>query len=198
MGAFSKTAATSVLSLQSVASATVLISSDIDVSTKIAVTICIHFGRRATTALTVGCKFRIEASPKTSGTGHWYPVAEFQSLVAASESEAVTGTVNASQNVVTMSSTTNLVAGDVLYIDNSTIANSEWHRIKSVSGGVSVTLEDNLVNAQTGSTVYDQGEMFLARIDVAAIKRMRLVVDNTGTGQAIAVEADMVTADSFA
>lgn len=198
MGAFSKTTATSVLALQSLASNSVVISNDIDVSTKIAVMFALHFARRAATALTVGCKFRFEASTKASGSGHWYPVAEFQSLIATAESEAVSGTVNASQNVVTVASTTNLTAGSIIYIDNSTIANSEWHRIKSVSTNTSITLEDNLVNAQTGSTIYAQAEMFVARIDVAAIKRMRLVVDGSGTGQAVAVECDMVTGDSFA
>lgn len=198
MGAFSKTTATSVLALQSLASNSVVISNDIDVSTKIAVMFALHFGRRSATALTVGAKFRFEASTKASGSGHWYPVAEFQSLIATAESEAVSGTVNASQNVVTVASTTNLVAGSIIFIDNSTIANSEWHRIKSVSTNTSITLEDNLVNAQTGSTIYAQAEMFVARIDVAAIKRMRLVVDGSGTGQAVAVECDMVTGDSFA
>ena len=54
-----------------------------------------------------------------------------------------------------------------------------------------------LVNAQTGSTIYDQGEFFSTVLDLTAIGRIRLVADFSGTGQACAVEAYMVTADSI-
>ena len=195
MATYSKTQGTSVLSLQSVSSGSVVISSAIDVSAKIAATFFIHFGRRATTALTVGAQFRIEASSKSSGDGHWYPVFVYTTDIATAESEAVSGTVNAGTNVITVSSTTNLVVGDLVYIDNSTIGNS----IKSVSTNTSVTIEDNLVNAQTGSTIYDQAHIFrVVDVNCRAVGRLRLVADNSGTGQAVAVEAHMVTADSFA
>ena len=97
-----------------------------------------------------------------------------------------------------MTDTTGFAVGDVVYIDNGTIGNSEWGRVKAVSANTSITIEDNLVNAQTGATVYDQAQIFRAvDINLRAIGRIRVVVDNTGTGQAIAVEAHMVTADSF-
>lgn len=195
---YNKTQGTSVLSLQSVASGAVLISSAIDVSTKIGATIFIHFGRRAATALTVGCIIRIEASSKSSGDGHWYPLFIYTSDIAAASDEAVSGTVSAGTNVITVASTTGLVVGDIIYIDNGTIGNSEWGRIKAISANVSVTIEDNLVNAQTGATLYDQAQIFRAvDINCRAIGRLRVVVDNTGTGQAIAIESHMVTADSF-
>jgi hypothetical protein len=197
MANLTKTQGTSLLSLQSVASNTVVISSAVDVSTKLAGTVYIHFGRRATTALTTGMIFRIEESSKSSGDGHWYPVATFQTAVTAAESEAVSGTVNSGTNVITVASTSNLTAGDVIFIDNGTIANSEWGRIKSISSNTSVTIEDNLVNAQTGSTIYDQAEMFVAKLDFTSTGRIRLVADGSGTGQATAVEAHLVTGDSI-
>jgi hypothetical protein len=142
-------------------------------------------------------EFRIEASAKSSGDGYWWPLATFRTAIALAESEAVSGTVSAGTNVITVASTTNLVAGDIIFIDNGTIGNSEWGRIKSVSAGVSVTIEDNLVNAQTGATIYDQAEMFVAQLDLTAVGRLRVVADGSGTGQAVAVEALMVTGDSI-
>jgi hypothetical protein len=199
MATYSKTQGTQIFAPQSVASGAVLIGSPIDVSTVIAASIFIHFGRRAAAALTVGAQIRIEASSKSSGDGHWYPLFIYTTDIAAAESEAVSGTVNSGTNVITVASTTNLVAGDIIYIDNGTIANSEWGRIKSISSNVSVTIEDNLVNAQTGATLYDQAQIFrVVDVNCRAIGRLRLVVDNTGTGQAIAVEAHIVTADGFA
>lgn len=198
MSSWTKTANTSLLSLQSVASNTVALGSPVDVSSKFAALIGIHFGRRTTSALTVGGKVRIEGSYKSSGDGHWFPLAEFQSAIAAAESEAVSGTVNAGTNVITVASTTNLTVGDLIFIDNSTIGNSEWGRIKAVSTNTSVTIEDNLVNAQTGSTIYDNAEIFTVALDLTAVIRIRAVADFSGTGQACAIEVTMATADSLA
>lgn len=197
MATITKTAGTSLLSLQSVASNTVVISSAQDVSTKLAATVFIHFGRRATSALTQGMEFRVEASSKSSGDGHWYPLARVRSQITAAESEAVSGTVSSGTNVITVASTTNLTVGDLIFIDNGTIGNSEWGRIKSVSTNTSVTIEDNLLNAQTGATIYDQAEMWAIQLDLSAVGRLRLVADGSNTGQAVAVEAHMVTADSI-
>ena len=197
MANLTKTQGTSLLSLQSVASNSVVISSAVDVSSKLAATVFIHFGRRATTALTEGMEFRVEASSQSSGDGHWYPLAAFKTNTTAAESEAVSGTVNSGTNVITVASTTNLVAGDVIFIDNGTIGNSEWGRIKSISTNTSVTIEDNLVNAQTSAMIYDQAEMFVAQLDLSAIGRIRLVADGRNTGQAVAVEAHLVTGDAI-
>jgi hypothetical protein len=197
MATITKTQGTSLLALASIASNTVSVGSAVDVSTKLAATVFIHFGRRAATALTEGMEFRIEASAKSSGDGFWWPLAAFKTAIATSEAEAVSGTVTAGTNVITVASTTNLIAGDLIYIDNGTIGNSEWGRIKSISTNASVTIEDNLLNAQTGATIYDQAEYFVAQLDLTAVGRIRVVADGRNTGQAVAAEAFMVTADSI-
>lgn len=192
-----KSVGTPIWAPQSLASNSVLISSVIDVSAKFALTLFLHFGRRAATALTTAVTFRIEASAKASGDGHWFPVATYVTKIAAVTSQAVNGTCASGQNVVAMTSTTGMTVGDIVYIDNGTIANSEWHRIKTVTSNTSITLEDNLVSAQTGATVYPAAEMFPAQIDCSAITRVRVVVDGSGTGQAVAVEGEYVTSDSI-
>lgn len=185
-----KTVANSLLSLQSVASNTVVISSVVDVSTAWGISVFIQFGRRATSALTTAVEFRLEASAKSSGDDFWFPASSFTTNTAAAESEAVSGTVNAGTNVITVASTTNLTTADYIFIDNGTIANSEWAKIKAVSTNTSVTIEDNLVNAQTGSTIYDQAQIFPpVVVDCSSFGRMRLVMDASGSGQATAVQA---------
>ena len=194
-----KTTQTDLLAIQSLASNSVVISSALDVSTKLAAMAYCRMGRRAATALTTGLIIRIEATPDSSGDNHWYPMAQFQSAIAAASDEAVSGTVSAGTNVITVASTTGLVAGDIIFIDNSTIGNSEWGRIKSISANVSVTIEDNLVNAQTGSTMYDQAEIYPpVLLDLAGVSRIRAVADGSGTGQAVAVNVELVTLDSLA
>lgn len=193
----SKTQAQSIIALASLASNSVSISSALDVSTKFAGTWLIHFGRRATSALTEGLEFRIEASAKSSGDGFWYPVAAFKTKIAAVTSEAVNGTCNSGQKVIAMTSTTGMTVGDIVYIDNTTIANSEWGRIAVVTSNTSITLEDNLNNAQTGSIVFPSGEMYAAQIDLLAIGRVRVVANGDNTGQATAIEVWAVTCDSI-
>lgn len=196
MAEITKTQGVSLLSIQSVSSGDVAITSVVDVSTKLAATIFIFFGRMATTALTVGCRFRIEASSSSSGN-NWIPLTTFQTNVETSEEEAVTGTVNSGQKVITVDSTTNLTVGDIIFISNTTIGDSEWHRIKSVVTNTSVTVEDDLANAQTGATIFDRAELYVAQLDLTSIGRIRVVVDNTGTGQQVAAKIEMVTGDSI-
>lgn len=174
-----------------------MISNVLDVSSIFAGFYTIHFGRRAATALTEGVAFRIEGSAVASGDGHWYPLAEFKSKIAAVTSQAVNGTCNAGQNVVAMASTTGMTVGDIVYIDNGTIANAEWHRIKVVTSNTSITLEDNLVNAQTGATVFPAGEIAAFEIDFLPVKRTRVVVNGCNTGQAVALEVELITCDSI-
>lgn len=201
MASPSKTQGTSVLSLQSVATANVVASSAVDVSTKFAGTMMIHFGRRATAALTAAVIFRIEASAKSSGDGFWFPLYQWSSQTVAANSITPSGTNASGQNVITTTTTAGAI-GDLVYIDNTTIANSEFQRVKAISANTSITLEDNLANAQNNgsATVYNKAEWWAIPLDLSAIGRIRLVVDTASgpSGQNIAVEAFVVTEDSVA
>ena len=194
-----KTIQTALLALQSVASGAIVISTVLDVSTAFEAALGIRFGRRAATALTVPCYFRIEASFVASGDTNWIPLFTVASDTAAVEAEAATGTNNAGQAVVTVAATANLADGDFVFIDNTTIANSEWKRIKSIVTNTSVTFEENLANAQSAgaATLYDGANAWALVVPVLSVKRLRVVVDNSGTGQAIAVEVTAITADSI-
>ena len=198
MATFSKTVQTALLALQSVAASSVAISSAFDMSTKLGGIISCRFGRRAVTAAGAGVNIRLEASRATAGDNSWFPFATFTSAFALAEGEAVSGTVAAAQNVITVASTTNLVAGDVIFIDNGTIANSEWARIKSIVANVSVTIEDNLVNAQTGSTLYDLAEIYSPVSIPEGVMRIRAVADGANFTQAFAVEVALMTIDGIA
>src|SRR5436853_8060 len=105
---FAKTQGTSLLSLQSIAANTVVLGSATDVSTKIAGTVFIHFGRRSVTAFGTAPNIRVEASAKSSGDGFWWPLTIFTPVVGASlTNQAVNGTCASGQNVVPLSVTTN-------------------------------------------------------------------------------------------
>lgn len=198
MASFLKTIQTALLSLQTVTSGDVVSSSVLDVSTKLSANVMIRFGRKAATALTVGTRIRIEVSAKASGDEDWFPLSSFLSNIALVGDEAVSGTCNAGQAVIAMSSTTGFLVGDLVFIVNSTFGNSEFGRIKSVSTNTSITLEKNLANAQTGATVYAGAQFFVApSLDLSGVTRLKAVVANSGTGQDVAVDAQIITCDSI-
>lgn len=188
MATFSKSAGT-LFALASTAASSVAISSAVDVSTAMGGLVYVRFGRRSATAAGAGAMLRCEASHAASGDNTWYPFAEIATQFAACEAEAVSGTVASGTNVITVASTTNLVAGDLVYIDNGTIANSEWGRIKSIVANTSITIEDNLVNAQTGSTIYDAAEIYVPIAIPEGALRIRFVNDSSLFTQANACEA---------
>lgn len=192
-----KTVQTALLSTQSVAASSVAVSSAFDMSGKIGGGIVLaRMGRRSATSAGAGANIRIEISSATSGDNTWFPIAIFTSAFAACESEAVSGTVSSGTNVITVASTTNLTAGDIIFIDNSTIGNSEWGRIKSIVSNTSVTIEDNLVNAQTSSTIYDSAEIYPPVVIPESAVRVRAVADGSSFTQAWAVNVNLVTFDS--
>lgn len=187
-----------VLALQSIAASTVLISSEFDVSAKFGAKLFFRFGRRAATAAGAGVRFRVETAAKASGAGAWIPYSVFETDFAACEAEAITGTQAIGAQTLTVASTAGLAIGDVIFIDNGTILNSEWHRIKSFVVNTSITLEEPILNAQTGSTLYNKAEPYAPQLDLMADKRIRLVVDGSRFTQAFAVQAFLITTDVIA
>ena len=197
MATFSKTLGT-LYALASTAASSVSLGTPLDVSTKMGGLVYVRFGRRAATAAGAGCNIRLEASHSATVDNSWYPFAIFTTAFAAAEAEAVSGVVAAGATAITVAATANLTAGDVIFIDNGTIGNSEWGRIKTISANTSVTVEDALVNAATGCTLYDSAEIYAPVAIPEGAYRIRCVVDASLFTQACAVEARYSTIDGIA
>lgn len=204
MATISKTQGTSLISLQTLATAAVIVGSAQDVSTKLAATVFIHVGRTATTALTNGVKIRVEASAKSSLNGFWFPLAEFITAVTASTTTATltTGTT-AGDTTLPMTATAGIVIGDLVYIrEAGGETNSEFGRVKTVNTNTSVVIEEGTLynHTVTTSLVWSKAEFFAVQLDLTAIGRIRVVADAAyaASGQTTVVEAFMVTGDSIA
>lgn len=200
MASFTKTYQTALLSLQSLTSGGTAVSSVLDVSTQLAASVLLRFGRTVTTALTAGLIYTIEGSFAASGDADWGVIGgcKFVTNTALVADEAVNGTCNAGQKVVGMASTTGFTVGMMVFIKNSTFGDSEFGVIAKVDANTSITLVDNLVNAQTGSTVYADAQVFnVAELSLSSYKRIRCVANGGGTGQAVAIQAQINTCDSI-
>lgn len=175
----------SIIALQAVTPAPrVVISSDLSTTNLKSVVILIHLGRVKTNAFTAGVNYRIEQSAVPSGDGFWFPITQFMSELGTNVgSQAVNGAALAGQKVIPIAATANFSVGDIVYIKNTTIANSEFGRITTVTLNTSIEIEDNLIFVQTTSTVTSKSQMFYGLIDTSASKRLRVVCDGSGAGQ---------------
>ena len=187
--ALTKTQDVNILTVQQVAAGAVVNSSVWSVADYLEALIAVQIGRDDTGgALTSGVIVRIQASPKSTGDDCWQDLRTYQTNITNPESEAVTGGGSSGQAAMTVSSLTNLSIGDLVLIKNSTIANSEFHRIKGSSAGT-VTVDDNLTNSQASSTIYDQAEKFADIVPVMSFARLRVQIDNAANARTIVAEA---------
>ncbi len=191
---------TQLLAWTDIATANQQISAAFDVSTKFAAQVFIHLARKTGTGFTSGWpNARVEASGKSSGNDAWYPVAQVQMAVGASIANTTTnGSISAAASTFVVTANTNMAAGDLLFLEDTSTANYEIVRIKSLSG-TTITPEENVTFAHaTGKIVTDQAEVYALDIDCRAITRLRVVIDNANSGQTIAAEVSLITFDSVA
>lgn len=178
--------------LQAIVSTTsnlVNIGSAVDVAAYYSGDFRLRMGRATSSAFTVGPKYRVEGTYKVSPTDNeWITLAEFQSMLGVSiASSAVSGTEAIGQTVVSVTSGTNFTADDFVFFHNTTLGNSEWKHIVSVATN-DLTVQDPLVFVQTGATARDQAEEYHFLLDLTGIQKIRLIVNNAGTGQAVICE----------
>lgn len=193
-----KSLQTDLIAWQDVASAAQVIGSGLNVAAIWAAAVFIRLARATGSAFTAGWpNVRIEVSPNTSG-GPWAPIFSYQMALGASiANTTLNGSVSANASSFVVTSATNIAAGDILFLGDSSASNYEIVRVKSVSG-TTITPEENVVNAHAnGALVTDQAEMVAPSLDLSAYRQIRAVVDNAGSGQGIKAEVKLVTFDSF-
>ena len=200
MANITKTAGVSILAWQQVANQASAASTITGLpATALGLGLTIHLARQSGTAFTAGWpNVRVEVSPKSSGDDAWAPITAYQMAAGASiVSTTLSSAVSASAATVSVTSATNIAAGDILFLGDPSSANWELIRVKSVSG-TTITLEEACTYAHaSGAAVYDQGEIWATYIDLSGFTRARVVVDNANSGQTIAARALGVYAESI-
>lgn len=194
-----KTGGITLLSWQDVATASTVISSPQDVSTKLGAVVFGKIARRSGTAFTSGWPaVRVEASAVSSGDGAWYPIFTYVTNVGtAIANTTLSATVATGAQSFTVASSSNITAGDLVYLGDTSSANWELVRVRSVSGNVVTPEQATLKDHNSGASVTDQAEMIAAVLDLVSVLRVRVVVDAASSGQTCAVEFMMSTGDSI-
>jgi hypothetical protein len=199
MATLTKTTDLSLFAWADIATGSAALGTPLDVSTRLAAAVFIRVARRSGSAFTAGWPtVRIEASARASGNDAWTPLAEFQPAVGASlVNTTLNGAVSAGATSCVVASAANLAAGDLLFLGDASSANWELVRARSVSG-TTVQFEEACTFAHAhAAPLTDQAEMYCAQLDLAAVARLRAVVDNANGGQTVAVQVLGVTGDSL-
>lgn len=188
--ALAKTGETTLYAINSIASNGNDRGTALDVSADYEGAVRILVGRSTGTAWTVPPIIRLEASFATSpDETQWALIDKFSpALGNAIGSTTVSGTASAGATTFVLTSNTNFASGNLLFLKNGTLANSEWRRGSLATS--TYTTDAPLVFPQTGSSVLNQAEEFpLYILSLLGINKLRISVDNFGTGQAIIVKA---------
>ncbi len=195
----SKTIQTAMLAWQDIATGSQVISSVVDCSSIWAASFGVRIGRQSATAFTAGWpNIRFEASYLSSGNAAWIPLFTLQPPIGATVGKTtLNGAVSAGASTLTLTSATNFVQGDIIYVGDSSTANYEIVRCKSIAS-TTVTFEEVCTYAHTNSAIVSN-QAFLAcpSADLTSYKRVRCVADNANGGITISIEVALITMDSF-
>jgi hypothetical protein len=186
-----KTIETEPLPTQSVAASTIVKSAVVDLTGVKQATFYIDHGRASTAVFgTNGTTYELQFSQKNTGNDTWRSATTVVAnsaaclAVAASTDAAVAAT-----SIVFTSGTSAPSINNLVFWANSTlVTNSEWMRVKSVTGTASFTIVDGLTNTQDSDTnIYTKAEHWVLVVNTASATRARVVVNNaaSGTTQAI-------------
>ena len=200
MATISKTADIAILAHTAITHPDTLVGSAQDVSTKLAATIVLFHCSVEATANTNSGVFLIQVSGSASGNEDWVTIVSFAATVSTADTEALTATEPVGETVLAVASTTGFVAGDYVYIQNTTLASGEWGRLQEIVTNTSLNLMDGLTNQQTNTSVaWNDADIFIAQVDLTAVTRIRVVFQHEGaTGANVHVKGLMVTGDSIA
>jgi hypothetical protein len=199
MADLTKTAGTTLLAWQSLTNGGYVASTPADVSGAFGATVVILVGRTSASANTAGWPLcRVEVSAKATGDDTWVPVANFVPTAGASVANTtLNGAVSAAAATVVLTAATNVAAGDLLFLGDSSTDNYEVAEVRSVSSAT-VTLNDaTTFSHSNGAAVTDQADKFVAQVDLTGVTRLRVAVANGGNARTVNVAAYLVTGDAI-
>ena len=147
------------------------------------------------TANATGAAVIVQGSFETTGDDAWFDLLEFTGSTTVPETEAMTATEPEAETVIACASTTNLVVGDRIYLqDASVVADGEWHRIVSVATNASITIDYGLaVQKDSSDVIWTEADIWVCHVDCTGLKRLNvLVVHEAATGANLHVLAEGV------
>jgi hypothetical protein len=177
-----------------------VIGSSIDISGKFETAVTIFHSSVEATANTNPGVFQVEVSPFSSGDNSWVvlPACIFPATVSTADTEAMTATEPVGETALAVASTTNIIAGDMLYIQNTTIASSDWSQCQEIVTNTSVNLYRGLTYEQdSNSVIWNDADKWVCVIPIDFLRFQVTFRHEGGTGANCEIKAEYATVDSI-
>lgn len=191
-------AKSTILAHQALTHPAMLEGTPVSVAGSLSCRITVRVANVEVTANATGVGIWIMASHDASGDDTWDRIGELIGSTTAAETEAMTATEPVTEMVLAVASTTNLVVGDLIYVqDASVVADGEWHRITKVVTNTSITIDYGLaVEKDSSDFIWTEADEFSFHIsDLGGINRINvLVVHEAATGSNVHVLAEVTVA----
>lgn len=145
-------------------------------------TIFILHGFIEATANTDAGSFHIQKTADPDNNDNWISEVVISTTDATPVSEPPSGAEAVGQKVIEVASTAGIVDGDFIYFQDTTVKESEWHRVQKIVTGVSIDFFDGLVNAKTTSDlIFTEAEGWVIDLDFRGVRRYRVLYHHEGT-----------------
>lgn len=197
MADLTQSATQTIISHQALTHPNMLEGTPVACATYLSGVITIKIANVETTANADGVRAWIQGSFETSGDDAWFDLPTFDGSKTAAETEAMTATEPVGETVLACASTTNLVVGDWIYVqDASVVADGEWCKIVAVDTNASITIAYGLANEKDSSDfIWTEADVFTCQINCEGLKRINvLVIHEAATGSNLHVLAEGVFA----
>lgn len=197
-----KTDSVEVLAHQAATHPTTIVGSAIDCRTKIAATVFLYHGYVEAAADTNPGKFLVQVRPDTGEgtvTEHWITVAELPAAGGTPDAFAPSASEAIGDTVIEVPATTGVAVEDeVYYQDTTTLADSEWCKVRSFVAATSITLVDGLTVAKDNADlIKNDARKWVVPLDLTSAESFRVVWTHEGTTGANGhVKALAITHDS--
>ena len=174
------------------------VGSAVDVDTFLAGKVYIYHANTEVTANATGVSYILQASSQTTGNEDWVDITEIVTGTTAANLAAIAGTEAAAETTLAVGAgeEASFAVGQKVYIwDTSTEADSEWGQVDVLPTNV-ITVMDGLTNGKdSADKILNQAELFFIHLDLAGVRRMRLIVlHRAATGSNIAFKANVINA----
>lgn len=191
-----------VIAHQAATHPTTIVGASKSALTKRGVSLFLYHAYVEATADTNPGKFLVQTRPD-AGDGtvneHWATVVEFTAKGTTPDTEALTATEPSGETVMAVASTTGFAVEDLVYLqDTTTLADSEWGKLRSLVLNTSLTLIDGLTTGKdSADVIWNDASTFTCYLDLNAGESYRVVWTHEGAAGANGhVKAIGITYDS--
>ena len=174
-----------------------VVGTEVDVRSALSASVFVYHALIEAAANDPGAEYHLQVrgSVTAADDDDWVTAWVFKTRVDSALSTAINATEPIGETAIAVatdrSATAGFQEGQEIYLQDATLADSEWARVRHISATV-ITISGPLVNEKTSSGfVWSYAETFVGSVDLTGVSYMRMLFQNTDiTGADVHIKAD--------